>query len=33
MYREAGFTVDVIHHGSWPGRDQFVSYQDMVVAH
>ena len=32
MYREAGFTVDVIYRGSWPGRDQFVSYQDMVVA-
>ncbi len=33
LYREAGFTVDAIHRGSWPGRDQFVSYQDMVVAH
>ena len=33
MYREAGFTVDAIHRGSWPGREQFVSYQDMVIAH
>ena len=33
MYRESGFTVDVINYGAWPGREQFVSYQDMVVAH
>ena len=33
MYCEAGLTVDAIHLGAWPGRKEFVSYQDMVVAH
>jgi len=33
MYSKAGFTVDAIHSGAWPGREQYVSYQDMVVAH
>lgn len=33
MYQVAGFTVDAIHYGAWPGREQFVSYQDMVIGH
>lgn len=33
LYAEHGLSiVEPIHYGSWPGREDFLSYQDIVVA-
>ena len=31
--RADGLDLSAIHPGSWSGRDEFVSFQDIVVAH
>jgi SAM-dependent methyltransferase len=31
--RSEGLELTGIHPGSWSGRDEFVSFQDMVIAH
>jgi len=33
LFRSNGMTIDnSIHYGSWCGRDNYLSYQDIVVA-
>lgn len=32
MYRDAGLSVEATRPGSWCGREQFLSYQDICVA-
>ncbi len=33
LYSEHGLMIaDPIRYGSWPGREQFLSYQDIVVS-
>ena len=33
LYSKHGLTiVDPVHYGSWPGRKQFLSYQDLVIS-
>jgi SAM-dependent methyltransferase len=32
LYKEAGLAISEIYYGSWCGRDEFVSYQDLIVA-
>jgi hypothetical protein len=32
LYRELGFTQEPIRYGSWCGRGDYLSYQDIVVA-
>jgi len=31
--RQDGLTLSGMHPGSWSGRDEFVSFQDIVIAH
>jgi hypothetical protein len=31
--RHNGLELSGMHPGSWSGRDEFVSFQDIVVAH
>jgi len=34
LYRENGLKIaEPVHYGSWYGREAFLSYQDIVVAH
>ncbi len=33
LYTEHGLIIDdPIHYGSWPGREHFLSYQDIVIS-
>jgi ubiquinone/menaquinone biosynthesis C-methylase UbiE len=32
LYRELGFTQETVRYGSWCGRGDYLSYQDVVVA-
>jgi SAM-dependent methyltransferase len=32
LYRELGFAIEAIRWGSWSGRADYLSYQDIVVA-
>jgi hypothetical protein len=32
QYRQAGMEITAIHPGSWPGRREYLSYQDIVIA-
>jgi len=32
LYHDLGFTVESVRHGSWCGRQEYLSYQDIIVA-
>jgi SAM-dependent methyltransferase len=32
MHDEAGLPIDAVHHGSWSGRERYVSMQDITVS-
>lgn len=32
LYRELGFKLVAIYHGAWPGRVDYLSYQDVIIA-
>jgi SAM-dependent methyltransferase len=32
LYHDLGFTVETVRHGSWCGRQEYLSYQDIIVA-
>ncbi len=32
LYRDLGFSVETVRYGAWPGRTDYLSYQDLVVA-
>jgi len=33
MIKQSGLIVNKIHHGSWTGRENYLSFQDIVVLH
>jgi SAM-dependent methyltransferase len=32
LYHDLGFAVETVRHGAWSGRQEYLSYQDVVVA-
>jgi SAM-dependent methyltransferase len=32
LHRSVGLTIELVRYGAWPGRAEYLSYQDIVVA-
>jgi hypothetical protein len=33
LHERAGLPIEAVYHGSWCGREQYTSFQDITVSH